>query len=143
MTQQNNNKAMTNEHNFNVGDIVRLKPKDQLPDWLKNSSGQIAVVAAYFPDEDRYSMKFGKEYHSMKGEYFELCPEDIYFAQRRTAFLTELQALLRKYDARIYDEDEYKVIIDLGIHCNKGERIECMGTDGEINADNIMDFDKD
>ena len=69
--------------------------------------------------------------------------EPIQSLDRKTAFLTELQVLLRKYDARIYDEDEYKVIIDLDIHCEKGERIECMGTDGEVNADNIMNFNKE
>lgn len=131
------------QNEFKQGDIVRLKPKDQLPYWLENSSGQIAEVAAYFPDEDRYSMKFSNKYYTMRGEYFELCPIEAYLAQRRTAFLTELQALLRKYDARIYDKDEYEVIIDLGIHGDKYERIECMGTDGEVNADNIMNFDKE
>ena len=36
--------------------------------------------------------------------------EPLQSLDRKTAFLTELQVLLRKYDARIYDEDEYKVI---------------------------------
>ena len=69
--------------------------------------------------------------------------EPLQSLDRKTAFLTELQVLLRKYDARIYDEDEYKVIIDLDIHCEKSERIECIGTDGEVNADNIMNFNKE
>lgn len=131
---------MTNGQNFKKGDIVRLKSKDQLPDWLKNSSGQIAEVAAYFPDEDRYSMKFGNEYHPMKGEYFEPCPRDIYMAQRRTAFLRKLGALLKEFDAAI--EPEYSSYSEVGI-VSIIVGSECIVESYDtITADNIMDFDK-
>ena len=118
---------MTNEHNFKKGDRVRLKGDDAF-------IGTIVDVGLYSAD-----IIWDCDPNEIYLQAFD-CIEHI---DRRTAFLTELQALLRKYDARIYDEDEYKVIIDLGIHSNKGERIECMGTDGEVTADNIMDFDKE
>lgn len=64
---------------------------------------------------------------------------------RKTAFLTRLQSLLKEFDARIYDNDYYRVYIDLGIHdsLNPMERIVYTDTEGEITADNIMDFDKE
>lgn len=65
---------------------------------------------------------------------------------RKTAFLTELQELLRKYDARIYDGDLYAIHIEIGYHDTKSEQADYLfyqsGND-EINADNIMDFDKE
>ena len=68
---------------------------------------------------------------------------------RKTAFLRELQALLRKFDARIYDHDDYKLYVEIDHHRDEKTgfdnlvRIEYSDTNGELNADNIMDFDKD
>lgn len=64
---------------------------------------------------------------------------------RKTAFLTELQALLRKYDARIYDGDLYAIHIEIGYHSAKSERADYLfyqSDNGEINANNIMEFKK-
>lgn len=136
------------KNEFKQGDIVRLKPKDQLPDWLKNDSGLIVEVAAYYPDEDRYCMKFGNQYHTVKGEYFELCPREVYIAQRRKDFLTELQALLRKYNAEICgglsDISEKDVVFIL---IGDNDKVKYLNgtsvTYAHITADNIMDFDKE
>lgn len=69
--------------------------------------------------------------------------EPIQPLDRRTAFLTRLQSLLREFDARINDHDGYKLYIDFGIHGEGSDRIVYSDTEGEITADNIMDFDKE
>lgn len=72
---------------------------------------------------------------------------------RRTAFLSELQSLLRKYDAEIcYREGDCELHIDLG-NGNSFDRITYpfeyvgydIGDEGRLNltADNIMDFDEE
>lgn len=65
---------------------------------------------------------------------------------RKTAFLRELQALLRMYDARIYDGELYAIHIEVGYHSTKSEKADYLfykSDNDEINADNIMDFDKE
>lgn len=62
---------------------------------------------------------------------------------RKTAFLTELQALLRKYDACIYDYEQYKLCIDIGdedISWTWGNK---PYSQSFLTADNIMDFNKE
>ena len=69
---------------------------------------------------------------------------------RRMAFLTRLQSLLREFDASIsadaegsYCGDDIKsvsVIINVGDECFEYDVTDC---DVVINADNIMDFDKE
>ena len=133
---------MTNEHNFKVGDKVTANQYYDIDINGYSTTipiGEEGMIEDIYPDELLVSFgNYGLSLIRPISEFESIQPLD-----RRTAFLSELQALLRKYDARIYDEDEYKVIIDLDIHCEKSERIECMGTDGEINADNIMDFEEE
>lgn len=115
---------MTNGQNFKKGDIVRVKCTD------------IEDVVIDVLDNNVFLKNNG--YWSVN--VIELVePTD-----RRTAFLRKLGALLREFDARIYDNDYYRVYIDLGIHdsLNPMERIVFTDTEGEITADNIMDFDK-
>lgn len=79
--------------------------------------------------------------------------KDIVPLDRRTAFLTELQELLRKYDAEIcYREGDCELHINLGSG-NTFDRISCPFeySDYDINdvgrlsltAENIMDFNKE
>ena len=140
MTKEKND--MANEHNFNVGDKVTANQYYDIDINGYSTTipiGEEGVIEDIYTDELLVSFgNYGVSLIRPISEFEPIQPLD-----RRTAFLTRLQSLLREFDARIYDEDEYKVIIDLGIHSNKGERIECMGTDGEVNADNIMDFDKE
>lgn len=127
---------MTNGHNFKVGDKVRSKVA-----IFAIPAGLSGVVAAITHD-GRYKVRLDgeKEWHGWyAGEDLEL----IEAFDRKTAFLRELQSLLRKYDARIYDHDDYRLYINLGLHGEDFERIVYSDTNGEVNADNIMDFDKE
>lgn len=122
---------MTDGYDFKVGDSVRAE----------GSSHSSTVVRV-----DDYGCvvqgKSGRRLWVPKGKLHLQC-------DRKTAFLTELQALLRKYDARIYDHDDYKLYVEIDHHRDKNVgfdnlfRIEYSDTNGEINADNVMDFDKE
>lgn len=60
---------------------------------------------------------------------------------RKTAFLTELQALLRKYDARIGDSGIYEIE---GVEITFGDDTPRVRYGhSTITADNVMDFDKE
>ena len=115
---------MTNEYNFKVGDRAYI-----------NNNGICTIVGIddkkWFPVEieraDGSRSRFGRD-----------SLEDV-----KTAFLTRLGALLKEFDARIYDHDDYRLYIDLVIHGDMSERIVYSDTEGEIDADNIMDFDKE
>lgn len=121
-----------------IGDKVRIKAHPSVnPDYV----GRICEVAsvnegAYitFKDCDSY-------WHPEVLELIE--PLD-----RKAAFLAELQALLRKYDAEICgglsdisEEDVVFILVD-----NKDKVKYLNGTSdtyAHINAENIMDFDKE
>ena len=130
---------MTNEYNFKVGDIVRLK------------NNVVVTITAF----------------TANGDYLVRCPhsETIYCASekdikevvtlydRRTTFLTRLQSLMREFDAEIcYREGDCELHIDLG-DGNRFDRISYpfeypdydINDVGRLNltADNIMDFDKE
>lgn len=64
----------------------------------------------------------------------------------KTAFLTELQALLRKYDAEIYDGDMYYITIDIDANSRNKQEINYPLYKMDkycLDADNIMNFDKE
>lgn len=107
-------------------------------------AGLSGVVVAIMPD-GRYKVRLDgeKEWH---GWYVGKDLELIEPFDRKTAFLRELQALLRKYDARIYDGELYSIHIEVGYHSTKSEQADYLfykSDNDEINADNIMDFDKE
>lgn len=123
------------KNEFKQGDRVRSKVA-----IFAVPAGRTGVITSILPN-GRYKVRLDGE----KDWYAWYVSNDLELVEpldRRTAFLTELQALLRKYDARIYD-DECTCIIDLGIHGDKSERIKYTDSDWELNADNIMDFDKE
>lgn len=65
---------------------------------------------------------------------------------RKTAFLTELQALLRKYDAEIHDGEMYYISIDIDANSENKQEINYNLSEMDkwwLDADNIMDFDKE
>lgn len=96
---------MTNEHNFKVGDKVKI----EIPGLI--DIGEIIGENAI----GGYNVKCGENYHYGVSEaYLKLTSLD-----RRTAFLIELQALLRKYDARICDHDDYKLYVEIDHHRDK------------------------
>ena len=113
---------MTNEHNFKVGDKVTLA----------NDTNAVGIIR--YVGKEMCIVDFGMG-DSTVG-YKDIQPLD-----RRTAFLTRLRSLLREFDAEIGDS---------GIRFLKGMEI-TFGTDTPrirynhctINADNILDFDKE
>ena len=123
---------MTNGHNFKVGDKVRIKDTPLVnPDYVGRICEIASVTAgAYITFKDCDS-----KWHPYVLELVE--PYD-----RRTSFLRELQALLRKYDASIRDHDYYRVYISLGTHEDINPT-DCIVCEDIITADNIMDFDKE
>lgn len=130
---------MTNGQNFKKGDIVRYIGDDNGFCYdLPLVGGAVYVVDRAYDSE----VDLETPYIFMGVDVNDL--ELVERTDRRTAFLRKLGALLREFDARIYDNDYYRVYIDLGIHdsLNPMERIVFTDTEGEITADNIMDFDK-
>ena len=117
---------MTDEHNFKAGDKVYMAYDPTI--------SAIVTDVCHEGKYDYYVKEDGSEFTTGCAEYELL--------DAKTAFLTRLQSLLREFDARIYD-DECRGIIDLGVHSGKSERIKYSDFDWELNADNIMDFDKE
>ena len=118
---------MANEHNFKVGDKVYMAYDPTISAIIENV-------------DDDYKHPYTIRENG--AEFTQGCNElDIIDA--KTAFLTRLQSLMREFDARIYDHDDYRLYIDLGIHGEGFERIVYSDTEGEVDADNIMGFDKE
>lgn len=127
---------MTNKHNFKKGDRVKI----EIPGIcdIGEIIGENAIGG--------YNVKCGENYHYGVSEAY-LEPTSL---DRRTAFLTRLQSLLKEFDARIsadaegsYCGDDIKsvsVIINVGDECMEYDMTDC---DAVITADNIMDFDKE
>lgn len=70
--------------------------------------------------------------------------EPIQPLDRRTAFLAELQALLRKYDAEIeVEQTGYDSIPNIVLYADGGKGSAYYSARAGLTADNIMDFDKE
>ena len=127
MTKEKND--MTNEYNFKVGDRVRLKGDYAFV-------GTIVDVGLYSAD-----IIWDCEPNEIYLQAFD-CIEHI---DRRTAFLTRLQSLLREFDAHI--EPCGCEIEGLSIVLKDNEEVYYKMDDfspmRNLTADNIMDFDKD
>lgn len=64
----------------------------------------------------------------------------------KTAFIEELSELLRKYDARIYDAEEYYIGFKIGANSDNMQEIHCNLCDMRVmylDADNILDYEKE
>ena len=150
MTKEKSN--MTNEYNFKVGDKVAINRSFEISingytDTIP--TGEIGTVTSVCGS---HVVVYFSEYHTvltLPKRYVEpIRPLD-----RRAAFLTRLQSLLREFDAEIcYREGDCELHIDLG----DGDRFDRISypfeyPDYDINdvgrlnltADNIMDFDKE
>lgn len=65
---------------------------------------------------------------------------------RKTAFLTELQSSLRKYDAEIYDGENYYITIEIDANSEDRQKLHYPVYKMDklwLDADNIMEFDKE
>lgn len=73
------------------------------------------------------------------------CPmEEVGPYDPKTAFLSELKGLLEKYGACIYDDEQYKLIIEF----NNGDSLAWKWSnksydESKLTPDNIMDYDKE
>ena len=143
---------MTNEHNFKVGDKVTA---NQYYDIDINGYSTTIPIGEEGVIED---VDYDELYVSFSGYgvFLTLPASDVEPIQpldRRTAFLTRLQSLLREFDAEIcYREGDCELHIDLG-DGNRFDRISYpfeypdydINDVGRLNltADNIMDFEEE
>lgn len=128
---------MINEYKINKGDRVRfLGDYDHYVEDVLKKGTEYTVVDA---DMCGCDLAVQCTVYSVSREDLELVEQ----CERRATFLSHLQSLLRAFDARISDYDEYKLYIDLGISGGDSEQIVYSSTNGFITSDNIMDFDKD
>ena len=130
---------MTNEQNIKVGDKVRSKVA-----IFAIPAGLSGVVVAICHD-GRYKVRLDgeKEWH---GWYAGKDLELIEWFDRKTAFLRELQSLLRKYDAEIHDGEMYYISIDIDANSENAQSINYPLSEMDkywLDADNIMDFEKE
>lgn len=100
--------------------------------------GEEGVIEDIYTDELLVSFSnYGLSLIRSISEFEPIQPLD-----RRTAFLTRLQSLLREFDATIEINPYYETAACLSLWLNK----ECAFKNKEarmITADNIMDFDKE
>lgn len=112
-----------NVKKINVGDFVRYKNRDAISKVTIVKDGWVAIDTPIMTAES--------------------CPiEEIDPINNKDAFLFEMQALLRKYDASIYvnfdqSDEIYTTTIAFG-----EDSVKYSYTHG-IDADNIMDYDKE
>lgn len=134
-------KDMKEDKILKPGDVVRYSGLEG--PWLEHQliDGEEGVVIGRGYEPDTVCVRFGASEDFYPDELEKVEPEKE--LDRKNAFLSELQVLLRKYDARIRDNDYYRVYIDLGIHGGNMENIVYSDTNGEVTADNVMGFDKE
>ncbi|MBD5173815.1 MAG: hypothetical protein HDT08_04170 [Bacteroidales bacterium] len=120
MTKEKND--MTNEHNFKAGDKVRVKCTD-----IEDIVIDVCNGNAFLKKGGYWNVKTLELVESL---------------DRRTAFLTRLQSLMREFDAEIIFHCDYKqetLATSIIIGESEIRRNEVYG----VTADNIMDFDKE
>ena len=135
---------MTNEHNFKVGDYVRVKDSSRTGyivdinvcmDW-QECKHIIYTIRGSYPDrESFYFCEFEDNLESTET------------GESKTAFLTRLRSLLSQYDASIGyfigDDEEYGwcdyPFLKIGNEIIKYPA----GDIDDITADNVMDFNKE
>ena len=130
MTNEKND--MANEHNFKVGDKVYMAYDPTI--------SAIVTDVCHEGKYDYYVKKDGSEFTTGCQEYELL--------DAKTAFLTRLQSLLREFDAKICgglsDISEQDVVFIL---IGGNDKVKYLNGDTDtyahINADNIMDSDKE
>ena len=127
---------MTNEHNFKKGDIVVFKGEHL---HISEEIIKDDILTVYDVSED--GNKVWVKYPAVgKVDASEL---DMYLPyDRKTTFLRELQALLKKFDASMGFDADYGYSVGLSLWLNGKEVIHDKEV-CKIDADNIMDFDKE
>ena len=142
MTKEKND--MTNGQSFKKGDIVVFKA-EHLHISEEIIKDDILTVYDVSKDGNKVWVR-----HPAVGKV-DASELDMYLPyDRRAAFLTRLQSLLKEFSASIsadaegsYCGDDIKsvsVIINIDNECLEYDMTDC---DAEINADTIMDFDKE
>lgn len=118
------------EPKFKVGDKVRILPE------IDSSRCVREVIKA----NDDCTYELSRSMGFWREEKLELVePYDM-----RKDFLTRLGALLKEFDARIYDENGWKLFIDIGIHKSGGDSVRYFLEDlgNELNANNVFEYNK-
>lgn len=114
--------GMSDNGKINVGDFVRYKNRDAISKVTIAKDGWVAIDTPVMTAES-------------------CLIEDVDRIDNKDAFLFEMQALLRKYDASVYvgfdqSDEVYTTTIAVG-----EDSVKYPYTCG-IDADNIMDYDK-
>jgi hypothetical protein len=114
---------MSDNGKINVGDFVRYKNRDAISKVTIAKDGWVAIDTPVMTAES-------------------CLIEDVDRIDNKDAFLFEMQALLRKYDASVYvgfdqSDEVYTTTIAVG-----EDSVKYPCTCG-IDADNIMDYDKE
>ena len=132
---------MTNEHNFKVGDkVATTKPYDIAINGNTTTIpiGEEGVIENV--DGEELLVDFPGYYCALTLMANDV--EPIQPLDRRTAFLTRLQSLLREFDAEIIfhcDNKQETIATSIIVGKSESRRNEVYG----VTADNIMDFDKE
>lgn len=134
---------MSEQKKFNVGDRVRLKEyyeftcANELTYIDVDEVGIVKAVYGGYIKIDFSDMPVWLEFYEDKIELVESY-------NPKTAFLSELKALLEKYNASIYDYEQYKLCVDF----DNGDSISWYWGNktpqkSMLTADNIMDYEKE
>ena len=138
---------MTNEHNFKVGDKVATTKSYDIAingNTTTMPIGEVGVIENV--DGEELLVDFPAYYCALTLMASDV--EPIQPLDRCTAFLTRLQSLLREFDAKVCgglsDISEKDVVFIL---IGGNDKVKYLNgtsdTYAHINADNIMDFDKE
>lgn len=137
------------ESKVKVGDRVRLNPETTQGLGYRDFRGKDAVIINAYPHIDLYEISIGNKPISTSAKSNELVMVEPY--DPKTAFLSDLVAVLRKHNAVInvgwnnYFDTDKSPRIDIDIMFKDGNEGICFEDvlNKTITADNIMDYDKE
>lgn len=127
--------------NFSKGDRVRIcwETNTHFRSQLK---GKEAIVVHVVQGKYTVQLLGGERICCVEAQHLELISR----SDRRMAFLTRLQSLLREYDVEIHGGGTYYVSFEIDANSRNRQEINYPLYDMDkywIDADNIMDFDKE
>lgn len=136
------------EKNFKVGDRVRLNPETTQGLGYRDFRGKDAVIINAYPHIDLYEISIGNKPISTSVKSNGLVIVEPY--DPKTAFLSDLAAVLRKHNAVInvgwnnYFDTDKLPRIDIDIMFKDGNEGICFEDvlDKSLTAENIMNLNK-
>lgn len=126
-------KDMTTDNGFKVGDRVVLKRDFHFGDNLHKKGEVVTITKIHDSGIVRV------EAHNSEDSHW-ICDYNLEPYDRKKEFISDLRELLVKYNASFSDYENYKVCFSLD---DADETIAFNTEDGAIDADNIMDYEKE